>query len=125
MSTNPKGRTRKIELLEQMLSSRRDDLRNHIHGHLGDVHVDREPDDEAAQASDSVTKDLTVATLERERRLLDEIEYALDRIKRGTYGTCAFCNIEIPDARLRALPWARLCINCADRAAKGISAAAD
>lgn len=120
-----KSRTRKIQPLEQMLLSRRDDLRNHIHGHLSDVHVDREPDDEAAMATDSVTKDLTVATLERERRMLEEIEYALDRIKRGTYGTCAFCNVAIPDARLRALPWARLCISCADRAAKGVSLAAD
>lgn len=109
--------------MEKVLTSQRDELRSRISGRLDEVYVDREPDDEAALASDSVTTDMTVATLERERRTLEEIESALERIKKGSYGLCAFCGEPISDARLEALPWARLCIHCAGRSAN--SAAAD
>lgn len=125
MATTSKGRNRKFETMEKLLQSRRAELRNHISKHLGDVHVEHEPDDEAAFASESVTADLAVATLERERRQLEEIEHALDRIKSGTYGICGFCDAQIPDARLQALPWARLCIHCAGGSINRSSAAAD
>ena len=38
---------------------------------------------------------------------------ALNRIRDGQYGTCANCCVEIAPARLKALPTATLCINCA------------
>lgn len=59
------------------------------------------------------------ATFERERDLsisnnikdlLDKIEHALRRIEDGTYGTCERCGKPIERARLRALPYANLCI---------------
>ena len=108
-------RNRKHEPFERILKSERDRLRKRISGRLGEV-VDREPDDEAALATDNATKELTVATLERERRALEEIEAALERMKNGRYGLCAFCGNPIPDARLRALPSAQLCLTCALRA---------
>ena len=42
-----------------------------------------------------------------------DIRAALQRIADGTYGTCANCDAEIAPARLKALPTATLCINCA------------
>ena len=42
-----------------------------------------------------------------------DIRAALQRIADGTYGTCANCGAEIAPARLKALPTATLCINCA------------
>src|ERR1700722_7943093 len=116
MSATKNGAKQKGNL-EKALKSQRDALRMRINGHLDEVNVDREPDDEAASASDSVSMDMAVATLERERRTLEEIESALERIKKGTYGQCGFCGESISDARLTALPWARLCIDCAGRAA--------
>ena len=47
------------------------------------------------------------------RALLTEVEHALEKFDRGTYGTCENCGSEIPEARLEAKPAARLCINCA------------
>ena len=44
---------------------------------------------------------------------LTEVEHALEKFDRGTYGTCENCGSEIPEARLEAKPAARLCINCA------------
>jgi RNA polymerase-binding protein DksA len=118
-----KNGVKKKGTLEKLLTSQRDELRARITGRLDEVYIDREPDDEAALASDSVTTDMTVATLERERRTLEEIESALERVKKETYGLCAFCGESITTARLEALPWARLCIHCAGRASN--SAAAD
>ena len=42
---------------------------------------------------------------------LKEIEAALGRIDDGTYGACQLCGKPIGAERLRALPWARLCID--------------
>lgn len=42
-------------------------------------------------------------------RMIDE---ALDRLESGDYGVCLSCDGEIPDKRLRALPWAKYCIPC-------------
>jgi RNA polymerase-binding transcription factor DksA len=43
---------------------------------------------------------------------LADVENALDKIEDGTYGICENCNEAIPRARLKALPFARLCIAC-------------
>jgi len=42
------------------------------------------------------------------------IDAALARIENGTYGICAKCGMKIPEARLKALPYATTCIDCAE-----------
>ena len=42
------------------------------------------------------------------------IHAALARIEAGNYGECSNCGAEIPAARLRAVPTATRCVNCAD-----------
>jgi len=101
--------------LEKQLASQRDELRRRIDRHRMDAVMDRELDDETAAAVENVSRDMLVATLERERRTLREIESALTRMQKGEYGTCCRCGVAIPKARLDALPWARLCIHCAER----------
>ena len=44
------------------------------------------------------------------------IEEALDRLESGDYGICPACEEPIPEKRLRALPWARYCIQCQESA---------
>jgi len=43
---------------------------------------------------------------------LQTIESALMRLEGGTYGVCADCHSDIPPRRLRALPFATLCVQC-------------
>lgn len=124
MPTLPKVSIRKYEALEKTLTSQRDELNVRLNARLAEVFVDREPDDEAALASDNTSKDLAVATLERERRMLEQVKMALERIKSGDYGICESCGGPIPDARLRALPWAKVCIRCAERASSQTMASA-
>jgi len=44
---------------------------------------------------------------------LRAIDAALERIAKGTYGTCARCGAEISEARLAVLPQTPLCEDCA------------
>ena len=60
--------------------------------------------------SDNYEQDLAVGLMDGERRLLHEIDQALERIQRGTYGICEGTDKPISRARLEAMPWARYCI---------------
>jgi RNA polymerase-binding transcription factor len=113
-TTKPKIRSRKYEGFENVLRAKKDELDSRLNGRLGDVSIEREPDDEAALATRSFAKDLAIATLERERQTLAEIEAALQRMRTGRYAVCELCGNGIPEARLRALPWARCCVRCAE-----------
>ena len=75
--------------------------------------VEDDADDEATQAFRSNCRDLIILTLEREIRNISEIEQALERIKSGQYGVCASCDETIPYNRMRAIPWTRVCVDCA------------
>jgi DnaK suppressor protein len=44
---------------------------------------------------------------------LDDVDDALSRLDRGTYGLCERCGNPISEARLEAMPTARRCLDCA------------
>lgn len=49
-----------------------------------------------------------------ERVELQDINLALTRIKKGTFGKCISCGSEIQTKRLKAVPYASTCIRCID-----------
>lgn len=53
------------------------------------------------------------AALDEARTRLTEIEDALSRVRKGTYGVCERCGGPIGEGRLEARPTARTCITCA------------
>jgi DnaK suppressor protein len=80
--------------------------------------ADREPGD--VQFDEESGEGDTLA-VERERDLalsaqasaaVEEIDIALAKIADGTYGVCEQCHNTIPKERLRALPYAALCVQC-------------
>ena len=80
--------------------------------------LEREPGD--VQFDEESGEGGTV-TVDRERNLalsaqasaaVEEIDDAIRKIERKTYGACERCHQPIPKARLRALPFARLCVAC-------------
>jgi DnaK suppressor protein len=77
-------------------------------GGLSDVPVHM-----ADLASDDYAEEVNLGLLENEEQLLAEVNDALDRIERGTYGRCENCGREISKERLEAIPYARYCIRCA------------
>lgn len=70
-------------------------------------------------ASEERDREINFILSDRERGKLQAIEDALERIAEGTYGICESCESEIADARLVAMPFTRLCVQCqADREAE-------
>src|SRR5919206_1065924 len=67
--------------------------------HLGDV------------ATETFDRELDEGLEEGALRRLEQIGVALARIEDGSYGTCAACGNPIREERLRAVPWATLCID--------------
>ena len=67
----------------------------------------RVPGDLADRSSDEWEEDLLRSLAEHERRMLFEIDDALTRIDKGTYGICELTGKPISKTRLKALPWAR------------------
>lgn len=59
--------------------------------------------------------EVTLACLQNEEHLIAEIDAALARLGAGTYGLCVKCRRPISMRRLRAIPYAALCIDCARR----------
>ncbi|MHC4983997.1 MAG: TraR/DksA family transcriptional regulator [Planctomycetota bacterium] len=70
--------------------------------------------------SDNYEQEFTLGLLESERALLTEIDEALERIKKRTYGLCIATGKPIGIARLRARPWAKYCIEYARMLEKGL-----
>lgn len=113
--TATKVSQRKFSEVEKQLTSIREQLSAKLLEHRSGVLVEREPDDEGAEASQSLNRHVNVALLERENDTLEEIELALKRLRKGEYGICEICEMPIADARLKALPWTRFCIQCANK----------
>jgi DnaK suppressor protein len=68
--------------------------------------------DEFDQLQLAMNRELAIATLDREASLLRSVEAALARIEHGGFGTCLLCEEDIPEKRLKALPWAAYCVPC-------------
>lgn len=68
--------------------------------------------DEGDYAAASAESAVDSAILIQQRKELNEIELALDKIKKGTYGVCEMCEDPIGRKRLEVKNFARFCITC-------------
>ncbi|MGA2137297.1 MAG: TraR/DksA C4-type zinc finger protein [Verrucomicrobiia bacterium] len=66
----------------------------------------------ADAGTDSFDREFALSLVSNEQEALYEIEEALKRIDQSTYGICGNCEKSIVKARLDAVPFARLCVNC-------------
>jgi RNA polymerase-binding protein DksA len=69
--------------------------------------------------TDNFEQEFTLGLIQNEEQALDEIGAALERIEQKTFGRCEDCQKEIPRERLRALPYARYCVECARKHEQG------
>jgi len=72
-------------------------------------------DHPADLASETFEREKDLAIGESVEGMLNKVITALEKIERGTYGTCDACGRPIKKARLKALPFATLCLDCQDR----------
>jgi DnaK suppressor protein len=69
----------------------------------------------ADDATEAFEQAKELALRQNAEQLLVQVKEALARFERGTYGTCQQCRQEIDPARLKALPYANLCLRCQQR----------
>ena len=106
--------------LRNILLKRRDALRKALAGDLSMLKELREQStgDVVDFALDSAHDEINSQIAEVESRELSNIDRALEQMREGRYGVCEGCDAAIPLARLQALPYATLCINCQREAEK-------
>jgi DnaK suppressor protein len=63
---------------------------------------------------ESATREYLFERASQQRRLLNRIERALERIQGAAFGECIICGDEIPRKRLTAVPWTDFCLRCQD-----------
>ncbi len=66
----------------------------------------------ADTATDSYDREFSLGLASNAQQILYEIDEALKRVKEKDFGNCLTCEKPIPKKRLRALPYAGLCIAC-------------
>lgn len=71
--------------------------------------------DPADRATLETDRNFTLRIRDRERRLINKILEAMDRIESGTYGYCEICGGDIGEKRLTARPVTTMCIACKSR----------
>jgi RNA polymerase-binding protein DksA len=70
--------------------------------------------------TDNYEQEFALGLMDSERKLLREIDDALQRIEDKTYGICEGTGEPIPRARLEAQPWARYSVEYARMLEKGV-----
>jgi len=69
----------------------------------------------ADDATETFEQSKGVSLQRNEASLLEQVERALQKFERGTYGICEACGVPIDRARLKALPYALYCLKCKTR----------
>ena len=71
--------------------------------------------DMADQASGNNEVHIQLKLKQTDAKILQAIEEALLRVDKGAYGVCRDCGEMIAEARLKAIPWTRVCITCKEK----------
>ena len=100
--------TLRDDLLDTMAGVAKDNLRSRAEGSEASAFGMHQAD----AGSDAYDRDFALSLLSQEQDALYEIEEALRRLDLGTYGICEVSGKPIPHARLEALPFARLTVEC-------------
>lgn len=73
------------------------------------------PGDELDAARTLSDVETHASLIERAEDRLRAIDFALNLLEQGRYGTCDKCGEEIPIERLKAVPFATFCVDCQKR----------
>lgn len=104
-----------LDSYQKNLEKMREDLLKTMQKKREEAEPESEVGDEADVAVRSMSRDLIFELTDNEKRLLDEVEAALRRIEKNTFGYCESCSERIKSARLKFIPYARYCIKCQSR----------
>ena len=80
-------------------------------GDRDEIYIEKAAD-EVDEIQLAMNRELAIRNLDRETALLRHVTAASARIEDGRFGTCLLCEEEIPEKRLKAVPWAAHCVSC-------------
>jgi len=96
-------------ILNQQLEELLEEAARTVSGMTADKENFPDPTDRATAEWD---RNFMLRIRDRERKLINKIRQALERIDEGTFGICESCGEEIGEKRLEARPVTTLCIEC-------------
>ena len=104
---------KKLEEFRELLQEQMDQLLREADKTVSEMTDEKtnfpDPTDRASLESD---RNFELRIRDRERKLINKIREALERIDDGEFGECEDCGDEIGEARLKARPVTTLCIEC-------------
>lgn len=111
-ATQRRNRLKKVLLDEKkrLWAELRDDLFRKL-GNEYNTQFDNPHDVEELALMD-IIEDTGLAVADIKRRELERMDAALRRLEDGTYGECEGCGTEIDTGRLKARPFATMCVKC-------------
>jgi RNA polymerase-binding transcription factor len=100
------------ELMEKLddLTSRLSDIEKDIHHKESPVSADF-----AEQVTETENDEVLMALENETNATIENIKNSLKRMEEGSYGFCAACGTEIPEERIKALPYTDKCFECASK----------
>jgi DnaK suppressor protein len=93
--------------LVEMLESKREELLQKLRQRRSGATTEQTPGDEADLASEDAEVSLETRLMDRDAKLLREVERALEKVEDGLYGLCEGTDEPIGYARLKLRPWTR------------------
>ena len=115
-----------IECFRQILLRKRREITGNVGEieeealNIADGDLSNMPIHMADAGTDSYEQEFALGLMDNERRLLGQIDDALERIEQKTYGTCEATGVPISKARLEAKPWAKYCVEYARKLEQGL-----
>ena len=105
---------KEIERLRKRLEEDRNEILDDIERirNRENEYLNNEVGDEIDKAAGDSRREILFYLSDHDRCKLDAIEESLLKIDEGRYGICENCNNKITNNRLKAIPYARLCIKC-------------
>lgn len=104
---------KKVEYFKGILQNQLDELIDEAFKTVNGMTTSKDnfpdPTDRAALETD---RNFLLRIRDRERKLIEKIKDALERIENGTFGVCEVCGSNVGEERLKARPVTTRCIDC-------------
>jgi DnaK suppressor protein len=100
----------KFNDVRKVLEAKRNELLNGI-SERDEIRIENAAE-EFDRLQQQLNREVAIRNLDRESTLLKDVQAAIRRLEEDAFGVCLRCDEQIPEKRLKALPWAAYCLGC-------------
>jgi DnaK suppressor protein len=103
----------RYEVLKGLLEERRREIKDKLRSIRETLPAEAiDVKDAEEHSMNDFVREVDFALMQMKSETLNKIDEAIQRLEAGAYGVCSECGVEIAEARLKALPFAILCLGC-------------